>query len=180
MAGTRPARPRPPPISAQAQESHDVPLPKRPKPPPPGTVPTPSSSSSSSLSSTATTSSNEDRAIYSTVKKPPKRYPAPTTPAPPPPYEGDALKKLANAESAVLSATSPSTGKEPTQLVVKEELSVKQQPPSSDETDGDRKADATSGSGLAGKPRPPRPAPSRPSRPPAGKRYLKKYILCDI
>ena len=140
MAGTKPARPRPPPISPQAHESHEVPYAKRPRPPPP-TVATP----------TATPPTNDQKSIYATVNKQ-KRYPPPTMPAPPPPYEGDTVTKLVAAET-------PTTPTPPLAIVEeKEEQKTKTHPPD----------EANSGAGGTNKPRPPRPAPSRPSRPPAG------------
>ena len=141
MAGTKPARPRPPPISPQAHESHEVPHAKRPRPPPPAVTTPPV---------VTTPTSNDPKSIYATVKKQ-KRYPAPTTPAPPPPYEGDTVKKLATAES-------PTTPTPPLAVVEEKKVEQTTKPHPSDETDG----------GSTTKPRPPRPAPSRPSRPPAG------------
>ena len=100
-------------------------------------------------------------------------------PAPPPPYEGDTVKRMASVESPT-TPTPPitSTAKEtPSSSVVTKESGQGQPPvrphPLLEETDGSGgSAKVKEGSGTAvpapGRPRPPRPAPSRPSRPPAG------------
>ena len=166
MAGTKPTRPRPPPISPQAHESHEVPSSKRPKTTPaaPPTQPHPPPSFSV-----------DEKALYSSVKKP-KRYPAPTMPAPPPPYEGDALKKVTTNDLLITPTPAPPSA---AKMSMKEEQSLKPHPP--DETDGSSTStDDTGGSGPTGigRPRPPRPAPSRPSRPPAGKRIV--CLMIDL
>lgn len=181
MAGTKPTRPRPPPISPQAHENHEVPStssskapPKQPPPPKQMPIPKQTPTAPSSI-----ISPNEQKALYASVKKP-KRYPAPTMPAPPPPYEGDTVKRMASVESPTSPNPPPvSVAKEPSPTVVTKESGQGHPPvrsqPSLEETDGSgRSAKVTSkeGSGaaapVAGRPRPPRPAPSRPSRPPAG------------
>ena len=169
MAGTRPMRPRPPPISPQARESHEAPSitsssskgsPVSKQPP---TAPSPSS-----------IPPNEAKSPYASVKKQ-KRYPPPNVPAPPPPYEGDTIKRMASIESPNTPNLPPFVAKEmPPSSVTKESGQGHPPPPlrlqTLEEMDGGSKI-TNKGNGaatVASRPRPPRPAPSRPSRPPAG------------
>ncbi len=82
--------------------------------------------------------------LYATVDKS-KRYPAPSVPAPPPPYEGNTLKKIEENSVPPERAVSP-PGYE---LVANAPESSAKKP-------------------ASGAPPPARPPPSRPSRPPAG------------
>lgn len=168
MAGTKPMRPRPPPISPQAHESHEVPSTKRSKPSPVTAQPTP----------TVTLSPDELNSMYATVKKP-KRYPPPSVPAPPPPYEGDDVDDLISVEP-LTSPTPPAMTKEPSEMLTKMRES---HPPDGDRTQETSGSGFDAGAGGSGsKQRPPRPAPSRPARPPAGIKLMKlmKIYFCLI
>ena len=94
--------------------------------------------------------------LYSTVDKT-KRYPAPNVPAPPPPYEGKAMKDAPKKaeENSITERTVSPPGYEP--------VASATSPSSSSVT-------TTSSSSSARKPSTggARPPPSRPSRPPAG------------
>lgn len=104
-----------------------------------------------------------DKDIYATVNKP-KRYPPPSVPAPPPPYEGSTIKKL---NTSAQNGPSSGGGAPANQ---RKSPSPSSPTPADDQTHSDKSVTSKQPEGLPGKAqaRPPRPAPGRPSRPPAG------------
>ena len=113
--------------------------------------------------------------IYATVNKP-KRYPPPSVPAPPPPYEGDTVQNLDSPQNGPPPGTDTAAILIPTPVPVERSPSSSPTPPknvsstAADDHTPSNKPTAKPHDGPSGKgqPRPLRPVPSRPSRPPAG------------